>query len=83
MFHCDEVKDPFMLLWAEHICYNVICSCIRIKGEVSFKQKWFIMPPVIYLLTIPGDVEGEGAGGGGGGLCCSSSLCICGNLYFV
>ena len=22
------------------------------------------MPPVIYLLTIPGDVEGEGAGGG-------------------
>ena len=28
-----------MPLWAEHICYNVICSCIRIKGEVSFRYK--------------------------------------------
>ena len=37
MFHCDEVEDPFMPLWAKHNCYNVICSCIRIKGEVSFK----------------------------------------------
>ena len=26
------------------------------------------MPPVIYLLTIPGDVEGEGVGVGGGSL---------------
>ena len=37
------------------------------------------MPPVIYLLTIPGDVEGEGAGGGVSVavlLCASVAICI-------